>query len=234
MQQLDFPPLFINMVKLTIEDAEASININMHVSSSFKIARGVKQGCPLAPFLFLIVGEALHARVHLAEAQGRIQGVKLPRTEAQQLTLQFADDTSFTVRADLGSVSTLINILHSFSLPSGLLINWSKSGAYWEGRNRPRPAWTQNFDWTWIPEGNISKLLGSPFGLSVSTADIDHFLMEKIRKKLTYWTSTKLSVAGRRLIVNQVLLSTLWYFIGVWAGSRKVIKQIQTLLRNYL
>lgn len=43
-----------------------------------------------------------------------------------------------------------------------------------------------------------------------------------------------LSLAGRRLTVNQVLMSILWYFIGVWAGSRKVLKQIQSLLRNYL
>ena len=234
MQRMGFPLLFIDMVKLTMKDAEAAITINGQVSPSFKIHRGVRQGCPLAPFLFLIVGEALHANVQLAQAQGRIQGVSLPKSDVQQLTLQYADDTSFIVRADQDSVSTLVSILQSFSLASGLLINWAKSGAYWEGRNRLRPAWAQNYGWTWEPKGRISKLLGSPFGLSITTADIDQFLLGKLRKKLTYWTSTKLSLAGRRLIVNQVLMSTLWYFIGVWAGSRKVIKQSQALLRNYL
>lgn len=234
MAKMGFPPSFTNMVKLTMSDAKASININGVISPAFKIERGVRQGCPLAPFLFLVMGEALHVKVRLAQAQGRIQGVKLLRSETQQLTLQYADDTSFTVRANLDSTSTLVNILQSFSLASGLLINWAKSGAYWQGRNAQRPAWSQNFGWSWIPEGNLSKLLGSPFGLSISTADIDNFLVDKVRRKLTYWTSTKLSLAGRRLIVNQVLMSTLWYFIGVWAGSRSVLKQIKSLLRNYL
>lgn len=158
----------------------------------------------------------------------------MPRSKVQQLTLQFADDTSFTVRADQGSVSSLVNILNYFSFASGLLINWSKSGAYWVSRNGLPPAWAHTFSWTWVPEGNISKLLGTPFGLSISTVDVDQFLIAKIRKKITYWTSTKLSLAARRLIVNQILMSTLWYFLGVWAGSRKIIKQILALLRNYL
>ena len=231
---MGFPPSFIGLVKLTLVDAAAAININGIISPSFRIERGVRQGCPLAPLLFLIIGEALHANVRFAQAQGRIQGVKIPRSEAQQLTLQFADDTSFTVRAELGHVSSLVNILHSFSSASGLLINWAKSGAYWIGRTGQLPAWAHTFGWAWVPEGNISKLLGTPFGLSLSTIDVDQFLIDKIRNKLNYWTSTKLSLAAKRLIVNQVLMSTMWYFIGVWAGSKNAIKQIQALLRDYL
>jgi hypothetical protein len=63
---------------------------------------------------------------------------------------------------------------------------------------------------------------------------IDQFFLDKVKKKLTYWTTTKLSLAARRLVVNQILSSTLWYFIGVWSGSRQVIKKIKALLYNYL
>ena len=128
----------------------------------------------------------------------------------------------------------MVNILHAFTSASGLLLNWTKSGAYWAGRNAQPPNWANQFGWTWEEGGRVSKLLGTPFGLSIATNDLDEFLIDKIRKKLSYWTTTKLSLAARRLIVNQVLLSTLWYFIGVWAGSRMVIKKIQALLRNYL
>lgn len=183
---MGFPPLFVNMVKLTLADAEASINVNGRISSSFRIERGVRQGCPLAPFLFLIMSEALHATIQQAQEQGRITGVKLPRSESQQLTLQFADDTSFTVKADHGSVTLLVNLLNTFSSASGLTINWSKSGAYWVGRNRQPLDWALTFGWTWVPDGNITKLLGTPFGLSLATTDIDQFLIAKVRKKLTY------------------------------------------------
>lgn len=85
-----------------------------------------------------------------------------------------------------------------------------------------------------MADESITKLLGTPFRLSLSTNDSDQFLIDKVKSKLTYWSTTKFSLAARRLIVNQVLMSTLWYFIGVWASSRVVIKQIQALLRNYL
>ena len=62
MSRMGFPLLFTNMVKLTMVEAEATINVNGHTSTSFKIERGVRQGCPLSLLLFLIVGEALHAR----------------------------------------------------------------------------------------------------------------------------------------------------------------------------
>ena len=197
------------MVQVILVDAEAPINVQRQPSSSFQIEREVRQGCFLAPFLFLIMGEALHAKVQLAQEHGRTNNVKLPKTKDQQLTLQFADDTSFTVRVGYGSISILLRILHSFNLASGLLINWSKSSAYWAGRNGPLPAWAHNFRCTWEAEGNISKLLGTPFGLSITTIDTNQFFIDKVKKKLTYWTSTKLSLAAKRLIVNQVLMSAL-------------------------
>lgn len=123
MSKMGFPNPFINMVKLTLKDAEASINVNGHISTSFPIEKGVRQGCPLAPLLFLIMGEALHTKVHQAQVQSHIKGVELLASKEQQLTLQFADDTSFTIRAEQRSVSTLVNILNTISMASGLLIN---------------------------------------------------------------------------------------------------------------
>jgi hypothetical protein len=129
MSKMGFPIEFINMVKLTLVDAEASTNVNGQPTSSFPIKRGVRQGCPLAPLLFLIMGETLHAKVQEAQEQGKIKGMKLPRSQVQQLMLQFADDTSFTIRVEKDTVTFLVQILHTFSLASGLLINWSESGA---------------------------------------------------------------------------------------------------------
>jgi hypothetical protein len=43
-----------------------------------------------------------------------------------------------------------------------------------------------NFGWIWIEKGSLSKLLGTPFGLSVASKDIDQFLLDKVKKKLTY------------------------------------------------
>jgi hypothetical protein len=89
-------------------------------------------------------------------------------------------------------------------------------------------------EWQWAQEGELTKLLGSPFGLDISSQELDEFLIKRIEKKLTYWISVHLSFSGRVTIINQVLLSSLWYFVSVWAGSSKIFGKIVILLQNFL
>ena len=63
MDKLGFPQVFIKMVSLLFYDASACIKLNGESSPYFPIQRGVCQGCPLAPYLFLIVAEVLNAMV---------------------------------------------------------------------------------------------------------------------------------------------------------------------------
>ena len=76
--------------------------------------------------------------------------------------------------------------------------------------------------------------MGTPFEIDSSIESLDKFLLDRINSKLAYWTSQRLLVAGRAMIVKQVLLSSLWYFTSIWHGSVKVLGKIKGLLRNYL
>jgi hypothetical protein len=81
----------------------------------------------------------------------------------------------------------------------------------------------------------MSKLLGTPFGLSLEILGIDNFSYDKIKKKLTFLCScSKSSLVDRATIVNQVLLSSLWFFVLMWRGFKTNIRRIRGLLENYL
>jgi hypothetical protein len=55
------------------------VNLNGSPGGNFKIEREVRQGCPLAPYLFLIVGEILTHMIKKTVAEGRnLRGVFLP------------------------------------------------------------------------------------------------------------------------------------------------------------
>ena len=73
-----------------------------------------------------------------------------------------------------------------------------------------------------------------PFGIDLSFVDIDEFLMSKITRKLQYWSSTFLCLTAQAIVINSVLLSTLWYFLAIWGGTTHVVKRIKTKLNNYL
>jgi len=57
--------------------------------------------------------------------------------------------------------------------------------------------------------------MGSLFGLSLTSGDVDAFLLEKIKKKLSFWCTAKINTIGRIVIVNHVVLSALFFFIAI-------------------
>jgi hypothetical protein len=63
MGAMGFPGEFINFLKLLFRDATACDKVNGSLSESFRIERGVRQGCPVAPYLFFIATELLNVMV---------------------------------------------------------------------------------------------------------------------------------------------------------------------------
>jgi hypothetical protein len=59
MEVLGFDDRFIRMTKLLFSGASASVCLNGAPTKLFDISRGVRQGCPLAPYLFLVLGEIM-------------------------------------------------------------------------------------------------------------------------------------------------------------------------------
>jgi hypothetical protein len=131
-------------------------------------------------------------------------------------------------------VVRVVGTLDKFSAATGLLINQEKSGAYWWSR-RPsqRPAWTNQFRWQWIGEGEVSKLLGTPFGLFLRADQVDEFLLERVENQLKYWTTTRMNSTGRGVICNGVLNSATIYFLAIWGGTLWGVKQVEAKIRNF-
>lgn len=106
-------------------------------------------------------------------------------------------------------------------------INWEKSSACWFDKFPHKIIQLYEYDWKWADEGDLSKLLGTLFGLNLDTNDVDYFLYSKISKKLDYGSTMKLSLMGRAVIYNQMLIFTLWIFITVQGGSNKILSKIR-------
>ena len=159
----------------------------------------------------------------------------MPFEGRQQIIAQYTDDTSFTLLGDEEKVRNLIYLLETFCLASGLVLNWTKSNGYWKQKSgADRPPWTDMLGITWADEEGVSKLLGAPFGLSLATKDVDSFLLDKLLKKLVHWSTTKLNPTGRSIVANSVLLSSTFFFLFIWGGSRKGVKKIKSVIMNYV
>lgn len=109
---------------------KASVLVNGSPTEEFSFQRGLRQGDPLSPYLFNIVGEVFHVIMERAKELEIIHGIHLNEEFNNFSLLQFADDTILFLRPCKHNVLSLKRVLQCFQLTSGLKINFNKSFLY--------------------------------------------------------------------------------------------------------
>lgn len=94
MAVMGFPRVFISMSEMLFQKTQTAVKVNGTHFVAFPIGRGVRQGCPFAPYLFIIIAEVLNTMVKNGVEGGSIKGITLRGGSRQQVIAQFADDSS--------------------------------------------------------------------------------------------------------------------------------------------
>ena len=100
--------------------------IYVAITNYFKVLRGVQQGCPLSPLLFVLGVEILAQKIRQSMS---CRGIKLLQSVEAKIS-QFADDTTLICR-DLNALRENMNVLIKFNVISGLKLNKKKTKAIW-------------------------------------------------------------------------------------------------------
>ncbi|KAL0411392.1 UNVERIFIED_CONTAM: putative mitochondrial protein [Sesamum latifolium] len=114
-----------------------SLNRNLNLSYSFLLngekfgyvhpTRGLRQGDPLSPYLYLFYAEAFSAVIRRAEQEGSLRGVAISCTDPSVFHLLFADDTLILCQATRVELEQVNRLLGQFERASGLKMNLQKS-----------------------------------------------------------------------------------------------------------
>lgn len=97
MQQKDFSNMWISWTQGRVSNPKFSIFINEGLEEECSLKRGIGQGDPLFPFLFLLISEVLSALIENACSKGVYEGFVVGKDIILVPLLQFADDTLFFV-----------------------------------------------------------------------------------------------------------------------------------------
>jgi hypothetical protein len=128
MQVMGFHPTWINQVMALNENAFAAVIVNGEQSRTFKLQRSMRQGCPLAPYLFLLIVDVLGQMLQHPEC--RVKGLKLP--DNSSITNQmFADDTLLFLDGTLDNMDRALNVINRFGATSRAKLNLHKSVGIW-------------------------------------------------------------------------------------------------------
>ena len=146
---------------------------------------------------------------------------------------ELADDTSLYLHGDIDNLRKAEIALTTFCQGSGALINWHKLVSFWVS-DEIVPPWIHDPGFRWIPKGTLVRCLGCQLGMEITPERQISPLLLLIKKKRLFWSTAKLSLAGRVVVVNYVLLSTLWYVLSSWCFFRSCLNQVQRLIRCFL
>ena len=162
LEALGFLTHYCRMVFFFLFGVKATMEINGVRSEFFSLTRSIRQGCPLAPSLFMIASDSLHYLLRDNSLSPCVRGILLPNNQ-EVANVWFVDDISILLYLEETNMTYLMEKLDTFYLASGSKISISKSIML---RWTKEPlVWWSKFDLAWGGSDHLVRYLGIPFSV---------------------------------------------------------------------
>lgn len=188
------------------------------------LGRGVRQGCPLSPLLYVLVSEVLSTQIRKCR---EIEGFRLPGAGGLQFKIsQYADDATNFLKTER-SLFKLPEVVRRYEKGSGAKLNMTKTEAMWLGRWRYNSATPYGLKWV-----NKMRILGVFFSNGLLSVDSDNWKskLDKLKSVLNLWSSRELSFMGRAMILNVLGASRFWHVAKILPPLVGLLRVIIVLL----
>jgi len=231
---LGFPHSYISWIMACITSPSFSILINGSASPFFHSERGLRQGCPLSPLLFLLIMEGLSRLIDSAKRTGDIWGLRISKFFS--LThLLFVDDVLILMDGSIRNTRSFSKILLLFSSATGMLANQSKSTITCSHTSVQESFFSQqDFPYSIHPLDRGLQYLG--YWLKpISQRIVDWvWLVTKLEKRLNVWSFRYLSRVGRLVLIKSVLEATPVFWMALAWIPRNILGRLKHLCNRYL
>ena len=137
MRRMGFHEKWISLIMMCVTTMEYSVLINGEAKGKINPTRGLRQGDPITPYLFLLCIEGLSAMLKKEERAGKIKGVVACRGAPRVSHLLFVDDNIVFCKASEEECDRLIKVLEEYEGDSGQKLNKEKTSLFFS-KNTPR------------------------------------------------------------------------------------------------
>ncbi|XP_062021276.1 uncharacterized protein LOC133737799 [Rosa rugosa] len=229
-----FPPSLVKLIMSCISSTSFQICFNGELTDSFQAHRGIRQGDPLSPYIFVLCMEKLAHLIQSAVDIGAWKAVRTSQSGPKVSHLFFGDDLMLFAEATHDQARILKQCLDIFCSLSGQAVNYEKSLIFCSPNTNGELA------------GDISNICGSPLttdlgkylGMPLIHSRVNKYtyisILDKVQSRLSGWKSKVLSMAGRLTLIHSVTATIPSYAMQTAKLPTSICDSLDKLNRNFL
>ncbi|CAI5969710.1 unnamed protein product [Closterium sp. NIES-65] len=226
LRKLGLPENFVSWTEGLHKGAGTRLHINGWTGEKVAVEKGVRQGCPLAPYLFLCAVEPLCQEINRKKLGIGKKGV------GKLAYLGYADDTSLLLQG-AEQLQTASKVLSDFGEESGLKVNEGKTVIFPLGKNRGKPA-PHGVRYKWADKDDPERLLGVWITPSGNPAPSWNKALDRARGELAKWEMRHLTTTSRVTIINSYIVPVFLFQAQVYLPTEAIWKRIHKLCHTFV
>ncbi|OMO57964.1 reverse transcriptase [Corchorus capsularis] len=233
MRQLGFADRWISLVMHCVETVSYSVLVNGEETDKIAPTRGIRQGDPLSPYLFLLCMEGFSCLLQDAERLGHIRGVVVSRVAPRVSHLFFADDNLLFSRASLADCDAILDVLRQFELASGQQINTDKSAILFS-KNTLEDLRSMIMNYLGVQRIlDRDKYLGMPILIGRAKRIELEVIRDRLIKRVQGWQGKLLSIAGKAVLIQAVAQAIPTYLMSCFKFPKTFLHELNMVMARF-
>jgi hypothetical protein len=205
MIKMGFDRRWVKWIMTCVTTVKYQVKFNGAILDSFAPSRGLRQGDPLSPFLFLFVADGLSALLRRGMEQQSITPIRICPRAPGVSHLLFADDTLLFFKATVHEAEQVKEIVEEYGRATGQLINHSKCSTLFS-RGCPATLQEEIRSTLQVEKPQFeAKYLGLPTVVGRSKDGAFKHITERSWGKVHGWKGQGLSMEGKETLIKSVL-----------------------------
>jgi hypothetical protein len=230
MLKLGFARSWVDKVMKCVTSVSFSVLFNGEQLQEFKPTRGIRQGDPISPYLFLLCVEGFSS---MLKGENGVQGIQIVQTAPKINHLLFADDSLLFFKATTSEARMVQDSISKYCNASGQKVNLAKSSIFFSKGCRQI---TRNEIKSILHMENESlneKYLGLPTEVGRSTIGAFQYLKDRVWNKVQGWIEQTLSAGGKEVLIKAVAQAIPTYTMGCFRLPKGLCAHLNSLLQKF-